>query len=401
MNKLLFIIFCTSIGSFHNISFAVDNFFLGTHFHDAGRLPLNIDDAISSLRLWDARVGWNYLQPRRDLWNFEHLDSIVDESQIKGIEILLPLGLTPAWAASEPYRKSAYGLGNSSPPARLADWENYVKKVATRYKDRIRAYEIWNEPNRELFYSGSIDSLFRLTCSASRIIHEIDPTAIIVSPAATDQKNGIVWLGKFLDTPVNKCINVIGFHFYTLAHEPPETIIPLIQDLHKLLTKKNLVNLPVWNTEFGWYIENSRIVNKIKYKKLKPELGRDYLIRSFLVQAAFGIERSFQYAWNNTRMGVIEPDTGEAKPTATAFSTTRKWLIGSTNVDCEFGSINFCNIYFLDSSSRIYWTNNEQLTILLPKNLVGAQFDFSSGETGVSTASFLIDSRPVRITIKK
>lgn len=309
--------------------------FVGTHFHDAGSKPLVIDKSIGALRLWDARLGWNFLEPERGRWNFDALDRVLAEAAEKKIEVLLPLGLTPRWAASEPSGESAYGPGSASPPKLLADWENYVRTVVSRYQGRVYAYEIWNEPNRRLFFSGNEDALFRLTCSASRIIREIDPSARIVSSAPTDQLNGVRWLKAYLERPVAKCVDAIGFHFYTLAHEPPEAILPLIDKVKATMVEGGLGGLPIWNTEFGWYIANARVPNPIEYRKISPVDARNYLVRSLLLQASQGIERAYHYAWNNKVMGAIEPDNGEEKVVVDGYRAAARWLTKVSSVECK------------------------------------------------------------------
>ena len=50
-------------------------------------------------------------------------------------------------------------------PATMQDWTNYIAAVATRDLGRIRAYEIWNEPNAQ-YFSGEVIDIFRLTQAA-------------------------------------------------------------------------------------------------------------------------------------------------------------------------------------------------------------------------------------------
>jgi beta-glucosidase/6-phospho-beta-glucosidase/beta-galactosidase len=38
-------------------------------------------------------------------------------------------------------------------------WRTFVRAVATRYKGQIEAYEIWNEPNLKMFWTGSVEQL--------------------------------------------------------------------------------------------------------------------------------------------------------------------------------------------------------------------------------------------------
>ncbi len=72
-----------------------------------------------------------------------------------------------------------------------------------------------------MFWSGSTDELLTLTKEASAIIKGIDPTAIIVSPAATNNASGPSWVNEFLSKGGGQYVDVIGYHFYVNA-QPPE-----------------------------------------------------------------------------------------------------------------------------------------------------------------------------------
>src|SRR5262249_17382382 len=148
-------------------------------------------------RLWDAGVNWPDLEPNKGQWQFGRLDRFVALAHQHGTSILLPLGGSPWWASSRPQLASPYSPGFTAMPANLDDWRSYVKTVATRYKGRIPAYEIWNEPNLNDFWSGTTAQMLTLTKEASEIIHSVDPSALVVSPSATADY-GVPWLQEFL-----------------------------------------------------------------------------------------------------------------------------------------------------------------------------------------------------------
>src|SRR5580658_6509043 len=97
-----------------------------------------------------------------------------------------------------PALASAHPPADNAEPANLDDWRTYVRTVVSRYKGRIEAYEIWNEPNLRDFWTGTLDQMLTLTKEASQIIHSVDPKALVVSPSATADY-GIPWLSEFLN----------------------------------------------------------------------------------------------------------------------------------------------------------------------------------------------------------
>lgn len=285
---------------------------------------------VGSLRTWDAKVRWADLQPAPDTWNFSRLDILVNGAAQRKIEVLVPLGMPAAWASSRPQEPSAYGLGEAAPPARLEDWERYVRTVATRYKGRVTAYEIWNEPNLPRFFSGSPQELVRLTCAAQRTIKLVDPNAIIVSPAALGDY-GVVWLDKFLAAGGGNCFDVLGYHFYN-KHKDPETHIVIFKSIRDTEHKYGSATKPIWNTEAGWLIES--VQQKIDARVAGFENGARVLTRkeapaivarTFILHAAMGTERFYWYALDNDAMGLLER-SGAAKPAWRSYVQTANLL---------------------------------------------------------------------------
>ncbi len=69
-----------------------------------------------------------------------------------------------------------------------------MRTVATRYKGVIHSYEIWNEPNLKGTFTGDTKAMLELSRSAYQVLKSVDPTIIVVSPAATTE-DGIPMAG--------------------------------------------------------------------------------------------------------------------------------------------------------------------------------------------------------------
>jgi hypothetical protein len=276
------------------------------------------------------------VEPQKGRWDFSQLDSYVSLAESHGVEILLPLGLTPAWASSRPQQRSGYEPGNAAEPRDISDWQDYVRQVATRYKDRIHAYEIWNEPNLSDFFSGSPEQMLELARAAYTVLKQVDKTVIVVSPSATSQ-SGIQWLERYLKMGGGAYADVIGFHLY-VTPEAPEAMLELAQDLRVVLKENHLDDKPVWNTEAGWFIENRQ--NEVKpqgsrYSKvLTLEEASAYVARSYLLNWAMGISRFYFYSWDSEVGGLTEADGRTLKSPATAFAESENWLVGARMISC-------------------------------------------------------------------
>jgi hypothetical protein len=312
---------------------AVDGRYFGMHIHNAASGTRWPDVPVGSWRLWDASVNWPDLQPAADRWDFTRLDLYVGMAGVVKTELLLPLGLSPAWASSRPREQLSYGPGNVAEPRSIDDWNRYVATVARRYKGKIAAYEIWNEPNAHGFFSGDIDTMVKLTCSAYKIIKQVDPQALVVSPAATYQAQGVAWLDRFISHGGKGCFDVVGFHFYTLAHEPPEAMLPLVEQVRSVLAAHGLSSLEIWNTEAGWIIKNAHRPVRVPWRTLNDEAAA-YVGRALILGWTSGLRRFYWYAWDDGNYGLMETEDGSLKKAAIAYRNTVRWILGAQSLAC-------------------------------------------------------------------
>ena len=68
-------------------------------------------------------------------------DDIVDRTSATGMHLVLRLDTSPRWALPPDAQD---GL---SPPINFDDYFDFVSQVATRYRGKVAAYQVWNEPN--------------------------------------------------------------------------------------------------------------------------------------------------------------------------------------------------------------------------------------------------------------
>jgi len=74
--------------------------------------------------------------------------------------------------------------GANSMPSSLTAWDDWVREVTNRYKDRIDEWQVWNEVNFSSFWSGTVGQMITLTERASKIVKQNDPSADFVTGSA-------------------------------------------------------------------------------------------------------------------------------------------------------------------------------------------------------------------------
>jgi hypothetical protein len=376
------------------IEAAVPRAYFGLHMHsaDAGTAWPNVP--FGSWRLWDAHVTWKDLEPQPEQFNFTRLDRYVEMARITNTEVLLPLGLTPQWASSRPSEPSAYGPGHAAPPRSIADWKRYVDAVATRYRGRIAAYEIWNEPNIDGFFSGSEAAMVELACVAHEAIKRIDPAASVVSPSATHGLQGVAWLDRYLQAGGSRCLDIVGFHFYTQAHEAPEAMTPLAQEVRATLKRHNLNDAPLWNTEAGWYLRNAHRPLTVPWHALDANTAVAYVGQALLLGWSLGMQRFHWYAWDDGNLGLLELESGEPKAAAQAYAAMARWMTSATHLRCAplSPAITLCQWQRNGEHLRVIWSRSGSVYFVPPAN-----WRAGSAETLLATRMPLKPGKAVRV----
>jgi hypothetical protein len=309
---------------------------------------------IPTWRLWDADVAWPDLEPEKGQWRFERLDRYIWMAQQHGTSVLMPLAMTPLWAASRGQV--------SAEPRDFEDWRTFVRTIVSRYKGRIQAYEIWNEPNLHDFWTGRTDQMVALTKEASEIIHALDPNAMVVSPSATAD-NGVPWLADFLKKGGGQYVDVVGFHFYVEPHTlSPEDMLPVIQHVQQVLSENGLTNKPLWNTETGW-------LPPAKFDS--DELAAAFLARAFILSWAAGVQRFYWYAWDNYQYVAIityKEEDHTITPAGKTFKIAQDWLVGARMDSCSESADHTwtCRLNRSGKNEWIVWNPDGERTFPVP-----------------------------------
>jgi hypothetical protein len=365
----------------------------GMHFHHVGGTTPWPDVPVAQWRLWDAYVAWPNLQPAKNRWDFKTLDAYIQLAQEHHAALLLPLGLSPAWASARPEEKSVYRPGYAAEPRDMEDWRTYVRTVVRHCAGKVQAYEIWNEPNLKQFWTGSVDQMLQLTREAALIIRSVDPQAIIVSPSAT-QDRGLPWLQEFLRKGGAEYVDVIGYHLY-VAPQPPEATVALASSIRRIMQSAGAAEKPLWNTEVGWFLP----------KPFPPDLAAAYLVRDFILNWASGVDRIYWYAWDNHGWVSLETtaaDSSTLTAAGKAYAAAARWLVGRTLANCSADAAKTwtCTLSGTGPPAWIVWNASGDRTFALPadwranfaETLAGQKTPIADGRLSIGQEPILLSA---------
>jgi Glycosyl hydrolases family 39 len=284
---------------------AVSDRFFGVHLNQLGRhteWPAFEPDVV---RLWASGTEWNKLQPDNQRIDWRHnvyaqrlefLSKFVI-SRGRRSELIMTLGMTPIWAgrklASGPCVSSPYGAGSCMPPENMESWRSFVSAVVTRYKDRIRIWELWNEADVPLHWSGSVSDLIALTRAASEEIKKIQPDAVVIGPNVTTV--GMRLLHDFLAGGGGRLVDGLSFHAY-LSRSPGQSA-SAVRNLHEILKYHGLQGKPIWNTEANTSCGASDPQDRLLSRGACDLTPSEAIAQNYLMQAALGVQNISYYTW--------------------------------------------------------------------------------------------------------
>lgn len=291
----------------------------------------------AGIRTWDScEVAWSVLNPSRGVYEWDHVDALLKLAQSHGVDVLYTFGRTPRWASENPNQECGYDPGSCLPPAKMEDWDNFVRAIATHAKGRIKYWEMWNEPNQHEYWSGNVATLVTMAQHAYRTIKSVDPSAQILSPSAVGGIDDTPdWMSQYFAAGGGAVTDIVAFHGYGKNPAVPEYVVPLIDAVHGVTRKYRQDGKPLWDTEASW-----GPVNHL------PDLDDQiaFVARHFILQWSKGVQRYYWYAWDDESYGTMWERQGKLRKTAVAYEQVHNWLVGAKlAAPCE-----------QDSSSR--WT---------------------------------------------
>ncbi|MFZ2654483.1 MAG: LamG-like jellyroll fold domain-containing protein [Victivallales bacterium] len=194
------------------------------------------------------RLTMDYHPMNKDgVHNWEYMDSQVRESQELGVEILYCM--KPYYEDQMPQKDHQQAL-NRIVQGDSSEWESWVRAVVERYRDRVKYWEIINEPNAISIKPEQYAALIK---SAHRIIREADPQAKIVGLCGVSTP--AEWTENVLAAGGGGYFDILSFHNYVdgspiRGWKRDRWIERMRASLVKHLGEAGKT-IPIWDSEWG------------------------------------------------------------------------------------------------------------------------------------------------------
>ncbi len=176
--------------------------------------------------------AWDDIQPQRDQWSIDRADALLTELERRDLKVIARLSDAPAWTHPEIGARGSSFI--DAPPDDFADFARFCGVLADRYKGRIAAYQVWNEPNLSREWGNrppDAAGYVGLLKACSDAIRATDPAAIIISaglaPTGTYDDSAHpddVYLQAMYDADFQQYVDAVGLHApgYSAPEVAPE-----------------------------------------------------------------------------------------------------------------------------------------------------------------------------------
>ena len=268
--------------------------------------PAKVEASLSLLQ--QAGVGWlrqelpweqvepvakgQFTDPKFGGSTWAKFDAIVDGANAHRLQLIVRLDTSPRWALPA---DAPDGLG---PPLHDEDYWDFVGQVASRYRGRVAAYQVWNEPNLTSEWGHqppNAAAYARLLLGASQRIRQADPEARVMlaamAPTLTanqDALDELLYLQQLYDAGVRGSFDVLAVQAYGLRGGPDDPRVDPTLDVtfsrpelvRQLMERNGDAATPMWATELGWNANPPSLAVQ-RFGRVTPTLQARYTVRAF------------------------------------------------------------------------------------------------------------------------
>ena len=242
-------------------------------------------------------VGWRDVEGiEKGHYDWYFTDRIVADVEQFGLKILFRLDHHPVWALPP-------GDSSGGPVGDPQDFGDFCHAIAGRYRGRVEAYQVWNEPNLAREWQnqppdpeGYVD-LLRACYVGIKIA---DPNALVISAGLSPTGNSLPeaipdaqYLTEMYEAGAAPYFDLLGVHAPGFKYPPeisPDEVAARhdghrffcfrrVEDLREVMVRYGDADKQVAVLEMGW--TTNPIHPEYAWYAVTPEQQADYLVKAF------------------------------------------------------------------------------------------------------------------------
>jgi len=261
----------------------------GYPYHPKGK-PSETSISIAEIAEHVARLGvkwariwaeWPLIRTENGRYQWDKMDEAVDELVKRKVNPFICLCS---------HSGSHFDFPPTSSPGKMEIWLDFVRTLVGRYSNRVRYWEIWNEPNIAYFWKPEPDPLAytRLVKETSKNIKKIDAKAVILAGVVAGVD--LPFAEKLFAYGIAPYIDKFVYHPYG---EIPEASVSPVRQLKRLIDAQEK-KLGLWQGECG-YPSTQHTAGWCGTGPWGERIQAKWLLRRLLTDIFSGVEVSCIY----------------------------------------------------------------------------------------------------------
>ncbi len=244
---------------------------------------------------------WRDIELEQGQYDWSRADNIVSLTEHFGRKLIVRLDREPHWDMRYPFD----GIIAAGPPKNLHNFFYFCSVMATRYKGRVAAYQIWNEPNLAREWANQPPNPAEYVVMLKgcyTAIKQADPDALVISAGLSPTGNGLPaampdtdFLTGMYAAGAAPYFDVLGAHapgFKAAPETPPEQVAEdeslggqrffcfrRVEDLRAIMEQHGDAAKQVAILEFGWTTDT--LHKDYAWFAVSEETKADYMVRAF------------------------------------------------------------------------------------------------------------------------
>ena len=215
------------------------------HYPDAGTLQRSMD-LMKKAGIGTVRIDflWSDIEPEQGQIDYAKYDVLVDLLNRNNIEILGLLDYSTDWASS-------CGAWNCLPKDN-ALFLSYVSGVVSRYKGRVKYWELWNEPDSATYlipqdglvgYVGLLKEVYPL-------VKKIDPDCQFLNGGLA---SGLLGVNRLYDAGGQGYFDILNVHAFQTPFDriAIKRVTAFLERARKVMERNGDGDKNIWLTEIG------------------------------------------------------------------------------------------------------------------------------------------------------
>ncbi len=246
--------------------------------------------------------GWRDIEGiGKGIYDWSRADMAIEMALANGLDIVVRVDYQPSWAGG--------GYPITGPPDRYQDLADFFGVMAARYRGRVRAYQVWNEPNLAREWGGRTpnpDEYVRLLGMCYQAIKAADPNAMVISAGLsptgswTDEARPDDWYLESMYIAMGGSsdgyFDVLGAHgagFLSPPERDPAEVAAnpalgghrsmafrRVEDLRDIMVRYGDADKQIALLEFGW-TSDPRPDSPYHWHAVSEAVKAEYLVRAY------------------------------------------------------------------------------------------------------------------------